>query len=292
MLSHSLTMPMDRKRSRETFRKLNRQLDKLARKPTAENVHGFRTSSRRVEAMLEELGSNPGRNHKKLLKLLSRLRKRAGRVRDLDAQIGALRSLKIPQEPARRAQLMRMLIEERTRREKKLVGIFDSETVAEIRKRLKREANRMKSREQTDVLALARRRVSQLAADNGPITEKTLHQYRIVGKRARYLAELAGKDSAAAKFIAQLKRMQDVLGDWHDWLQLTARAEKLFGSLPGSPLVAALRNVTRAKFRQAVHALMETRAALGSKKPSLVEPRGGAGQRLFVRPIASTPAVA
>jgi len=285
-------MPMDRQRSRETFRKLNRQLQRLSRKPTAENVHGFRTSSRRVEAILEELGANPSRNHKKLLKLLSRLRKKAGRVRDLDAQIGALRSLKIHQEPGRRAQLIRVLIEERMRREKKVAGTFDSKTVAEVRKRLRRAANKLKGLEEADVFALARRRVSQLGADRGPITEKTLHQYRIVGKRARYLAELAGKDSAAEQFIAQLKRMQDVLGDWHDWLQLSARAEELFGGVPGSALVAALQNVTRAKFRQAVHALMETRAALGSKKPSILEPRASSAQKPSARAIASTPAVA
>jgi CHAD domain-containing protein len=283
---------MDQERSRETFRKLNRQLEKLARKPTAENVHGFRISSRRVEATLEEISANPGRNQKKLLKLLAQLRKRAGRVRDLDAQIAALRSLKISQEPGRKSQLMRVLVEERGQREKKLAGAFDSKTVAEIRRRLRRAAPKLKSSEKTDVFALAQRRVAELAADRGPISEKTLHQYRIVGKRARYLAELAGKDAAVKQFITQLKRMQDVLGDWHDWLQLSARAEDMFGGVPGSPLVAALRNVTRSKFRQAVHSLMETRAALGSKKPSILEPRAPSAQKPAARATASTSAVA
>ena len=279
---------MDQERSRETFRKLSRQLDKLSRKPTAENVHGFRISSRRVEAMLEGLIANPGRNQKKLLKQLGRLRKRAGRVRDLDAQIVALRSLKIPQEPARRSQLMRLLLEERGRREKKLAETFDSKTVAEIHQRLKRTEKKIKGQAQTDVLALARRQLVQLGADRGPITEKTLHQYRIVGKRARYLAELAGKDEAATQFIAQLKRMQDVLGDWHDWLQLSARAEELFGGVQDSALVAALQNVTRAKFRQAVQALLETRAALGSKKPSIVESRAASKPQPSTRVTAKS----
>jgi CHAD domain-containing protein len=282
---------MDQERSRQTLRRLNRQLEKLARKATAENVHGFRTSSRRVEAILEELGDS-SRNQKKLLKLLSRLRKRAGQVRDLDAQIMALRSLKIPQEPVRRSQLIRQLIEERARREKKLTGAFDSKTVAEVRKRLKRSSSKLEHSAKTDILASARRRISQLAADRGPITEKTLHEFRIVGKRARYLAELAGKDPAAQQFISQLKRMQDVLGDWHDWLQLSARAEELFDGAPSSALLAALQNVTRAKFRQAVHALMETRAALGSKKPSIVEPRAASAQKSSSRATLSTSAVA
>lgn len=282
---------MEQERSRQTLRRLNRQLEKLARKATAENVHGFRTSSRRVEAILEELGDS-SRNQKKLLKLLSRLRKRAGQVRDLDAQIVALRSLKIPQEPVRRSQLIRQLIEERARREKKLTGAFDSKTVAEVRKRLKRSSNKLEDSAKTDILASARRRMSQLAADRGPITEKTLHEFRIVGKRARYLAELAGKDPAAQQFISQLKRLQDVLGDWHDWLQLSARAEELFDGAPGSALLAALQNVTRAKFRQAVHALIETRAALGTKKPSIVETRATSTQKSSSRVTLSTSAVA
>jgi hypothetical protein len=28
-----------------------------------------------------------------------------------------------------------------------------------------------------------------------------------------------------------LKQMQDRIGDWHDWLQLTARVQKLLGGL-------------------------------------------------------------
>ena len=67
--------------------------------------------------------------------------------------------------------------------------------------------------------------------------------------------------------------MQDVIGDWHDWVQLAERAEKLFGGVQDSALVAALRNVTRAKFRQAVNTLTETRTALAGKKPvSIISP--------------------
>jgi hypothetical protein len=61
--------------------------------------------------------------------------------------------------------------------------------------------------------------------------------------------------------------MQDVIGDWHDWVQLADKAEKLFGGVQDSALVAALRNITRAKFRQAVNTLTETRAALAGRKP-------------------------
>jgi CHAD domain-containing protein len=260
-------MPVDQDPSRVAFRKLSRQLTKLTKKPAPENVHKFRTYSRRVEALLDELVPKLSRSDKKLLKQLARLRKKAGRVRDLDVQITALRSLKIPQEPGRKSQLMRTLSEERAQREKTLPENFDQKTVSQLRKRLNRAASEVAIPESTDLLSLGMRGVLQLGRERAPLTEKTLHQYRIVGKRARYIAELARHDPKAAQVVTQLKRMQDMIGDWHDWLKLTQRAQELFGGVRESALVAALQNVTRAKFREAVAALAEARMALSEKAP-------------------------
>ncbi len=259
--------------TRSTFRKLARQIPKLAGKLAPENVHKFRTSSRRVEVLVADLAVNRTGHDKKLLKLLGRLRKKAGRVRDIDVQSLALRSLKIPQEPGRKSQLMRTLAEERARLEKKLANSLDKKTVAEVRKRLKRTAASLEIPNKADPLSRARQKLNELEADQGAVTEKTLHQFRIVGKRARYVAELAGKDAEATRLIALLNHMQDVIGDWHDWVQLANRAEKLFGGVQDSALVSALRNITRAKFRQAVNTLTETRTALAGKKPvSVITP--------------------
>jgi CHAD domain-containing protein len=281
-------MPVDQECSHLVFEKLNRQLSKLATKPAPKSVHKFRTTGRRAEALLGELVLHPSRNSKKLLKLLARLRKKAGRVRDLDVQIALLRGLKIPEGARHKAQLLQTLAEERAQKEKKVGTAFDKETVRELRKRLKR-ASREIEVDEGEPLAQATRLLAKLGRDSGPMTEKVLHQYRIMGKRARYLAELAGEDhSQAAQMVEQLKRMQDVIGDWHDWLKLSERAEALFGGVHGSPLVAALRNVTRAKFRQAVDALTETRAALGVRKP-VAEAAGRKGE---VTPQSSGVAVA
>jgi CHAD domain-containing protein len=258
--------------TRATFRKLARQISKLGGKPAPEIVHRFRTSSRRVEVLVSDLAGSRSGNDKKLLKLLGRLRKKAGRVRDLDVQSAALRSLKIPQEPGRKSQLMRTLAEERAKREKKLAKSLDKQTVAEVRKRLKRTAASLEIPKNADPLSLARQKLNDLEIDQGTVTEETLHQFRIAGKQARYVAELAGKDAEAARLIALLNHLQDVIGDWHDWVQLADRAEKLFGGIQDSALVAALRNITRAKFRQAVNTLIETRAALAGKRPVSVMP--------------------
>jgi CHAD domain-containing protein len=265
-------MLVHREHTRTTLRKLARQMAKLASKPSPENVHKFRTSSRRVEVLVSDLAGSRNGNDKKLLKLLGRLRKKAGRVRDLDVQSVALRSLKIPQEPQRKSQLLRTLAEERARREKKMAKSLDKQTVAEVRKRLKRTAAGLEIPKTADPLTLARQKLNDLEVDQGTVTERTLHQFRIAGKRARYIAELAGKDAAAIRLIALLNHVQDVIGDWHDWVQLADKAEKLFGGVQDSALVSALRNITRAKFRQAVTTLTETRTALAGKKPVSVMP--------------------
>src|SRR5580658_7338130 len=119
------------KRSRLVFQKLEQHLVKLSSKPRAENVHRFRTGTRRLQILLGELSPKLDRNQKKLLKLLGRIRKRAGKVRDLDVQLAALRSLKIPQEPRRKTQLVNHLIELRAQREKKLQKTVDKDTLRE-----------------------------------------------------------------------------------------------------------------------------------------------------------------
>lgn len=268
-------MPIDPKRSQLSFQKLSRQLTKLTNKPAAESVHKFRTYSRRVEAVLSEVALKRHRNDERLLKLLARLRKKAGRVRDLDVQITCLRNLKVPQANGHKSQLMNALLDERTYREKKLAKAFDRKTADEIRKRLKRSAHEISIPHNAGPLAATLAKLAQLGRGNGQLNEKTLHQYRIIGKRVRYVAELDSDDPQAQRVIEQLKHLQDVIGDWHDWLKLTEKAERLLGDVRQSSLVAMLRNVTQAKFRQSVQVVTELRAQLFTPKREAA----GAAQR-------------
>jgi CHAD domain-containing protein len=242
-------------RSQLVFQKMERALLKLSSGQQAESVHSFRTTSRRLQTFLEDVIPDRGRNETKLLKMLDRIRKRAGKVRDLDVQLAALRSLKVPQEPRRKTQLMHGLIELRVKHEKKLCKLLDRHTIQEIRKRLKRASREPKPETSRDALTVARTMLAQVVRPAGPVTEDLLHRYRIVVKRARYAAEFAPKSAEAAHFISQLKRLQDAVGNWHDWLTLTNTAAKRLGDVNQSSLVAALHNVTGGKFRQAVATL-------------------------------------
>jgi CHAD domain-containing protein len=252
-------MSITPKRSGEVFQKLERDVIKLSSKPQAEDVHRFRTGTRRMQILLGELSPHLDRNQKKLLKELGRIRRRAGKVRDLDVQLTALRNLKIPQEPRRKTQLIHHLIELRGEQEKKLRKEVDAKAVREIRKRLKRARKSFRPEASRDPLAVARAMLERVDRAGAPLTEAVLHQYRILSKRARYAAEFSDQSAEAAKFIAGLKRIQDAVGDWHDWLTLTQTARKDLGEVRESPLVAELHNVTGAKFRHAVAVLSQTR---------------------------------
>ena len=261
------------------FAKTSRQLTKAAAKAQPGAIHRMRTSIRRLEAILEELSPDLDRNQRKVLKVLSRLRRRAGRVRDIDVHVAALRSLKLSDEPGRKTQILSKFADLRTARERKLLKVFDEVSIRELRKRLKRaEESLHLGNGFPGPLEIAHGRFVRLANQNETLSENSLHQYRIQGKRARYVAELAGDEAQAQAFVTRLKTMQDVLGEWHDWLTLAQAVAKLSNAANSSPLLSALNNIARAKFHEAVHVVAETKRAIldsaPQKKPSTsVSPR-------------------
>jgi len=261
------TVTPEQKQGRLVFDRMSRYIGRLAKGSKLEDVHRFRTNSRRVEALLADLLPETG-NKKKLLKLLSKLRKRAGRVRDLDVQLAFLKNLRVPDRQNHRAQLLELLTEEHSRRSKKLAKSFDADTVQELRKRLRRAQSEIKLGGTTP-LDLAFSRLPK--PGTAPMTEKMLHACRIAAKHARYLAELATESADAKTFVEELKHAQDEVGEWHDVLKLQQRAEQLFGTVHDSALVAALQNISRARFRRAVNAMTTAIASVSElQRPAAV----------------------
>ncbi len=268
-------MPIDRQRNQTLLRRLSRLLKQAADKPQAETVHHLRTSARRIESLLQALSPEPDKNQRRLLKELARVRRRAGRVRDMDVQMGLLRGLKIGHDSRRKERLMRVLSDARSRREKKMVSALDKATVRAIRRRLQKAAQKLSLFQEPpsmageldvarpfDPVATALREFMRVARAQGALREDNLHAYRLETKHVRYVAEMAGEDGTALKIVAELKRMQDAIGEWHDWLELTECAQKELPDAPESPLMAALQNVTRAKFRDALLVCTEARKEL------------------------------
>ena len=237
---------------KRVFARLNRYLNRVSKHADIRSIHRFRTNSRRVEALVAELVSD-STSKRKLLKQLSKLRKKAGKLRDLDVQQAFLKELRMPDRQNHRAELIARLREEHELRARKIGQSFDSGSLKKLRKRLRRAKTEAKFEGLTP-LQLAFKRLPR--PQGASLDEQQLHASRIAAKRARYLAELAGDTSEAKEFIELLKRAQDEIGRWHDVLKLEQRAEKLFGGVRDSALVAALQNITGARFRRATHALL------------------------------------
>ncbi len=270
-------MPFDLERNQALFARMDGLLAKTRARPLPERVHQVRTTARRLEALTEALCPEPRGTEKKLLKRLARLRRRAGKVRDLDVQIAALRTLKIGRESERKAQLLEALADERRRREQRFTAALDKQNVRKLRNKLRAAASDLLPPGLSDAAAapwagvataaldpvpLALRRFAALSRGQRGFSEANLHAFRTACKRIRYIAEMAGNDPLARRVVELLKRIQDQAGEWHDWSTLSGAAEKLFASSAASPLIAALRNITRAKFAHALNVVADSRRQL------------------------------
>ena len=255
------------------FAKTERELDRLSSEKHAKAVHGFRTSSRRLETLLEEIAPRRDRHRKKLLKMLSAIRRRAGKVRDLDVQLEALRTLKVPQEPRRKTHLMQSLIELRLKREAKLRKLLRKQDIRDMHKRFKQAYKGFETEGARDPLAVARQILASAITAGSSMDGEKLHRCRIAVKRARYAAELAEKSPPATQFIGEVKHMQDALGNWHDWQLLTETARQRLGEVNQSSLVAVLHNVTQGKFRHAVKAVGAPETVRGAVQTMPSDPK-------------------
>jgi len=74
-------------------RRLRKLLKKMPAVPNADDIHDFRTSSRRFEATIHALSLDSGQSGRRVLKQISKLRKRAGKVRDMDVLTDYLSSV-------------------------------------------------------------------------------------------------------------------------------------------------------------------------------------------------------
>lgn len=260
-------MALDHARVSQLFDKLDRQLSKLSSNPQPKNIHQFRTGARRVETALAELLSADDRKGRKLLKFISKLRRRAGKIRDLDVQIAALRSLRLSEQPGIKTQLLQAISEKRGRREERFLELLDKEIVRELRRRL-HKAKQHLIETAPDPVVLVQSRLATFVNDGSHVTENLLHRFRIDGKKIRYLAELAAENPETQGIIQELKRMQDVLGEWHDWVTLNATVAKLLPDTPNSPLRSAVHNILGAKYRDAAQAVSSAQVNL-RRKPAV-----------------------
>jgi CHAD domain-containing protein len=252
-------MALDRNRLVKPVKKLQKLVKKIDIEPAPDKVHALRTNTRRVEAMYHAL--SPGR-HRTVLKDLERVRKRAGKVRDMDVLTGYASTVDLSGEEQECAvRLLEYLGAQRRKFAKKLHN-----EVAGLRPALSKEfrraparfakltrnngSGRRKGAVPADAVAAAVTLAVHLA-DPRSLSRQTLHAYRLKVKELRNVLEMA-TGGGSQKFVSDLGEVKDAIGEWHDWQELVSIAEKVLNHGNRCEVVAELKRIADRKYERAL----------------------------------------
>jgi len=122
------------------------------------------------------------------------------------------------------------------KRAAKLLARFDGE--AEAFESAMKQGPRTRHRPRSAAI-VALESFARLVHEMQQLDANNLHDFRKGAKKARYIAESAAEDAHALAIGKALKRLQDDIGDWHDWLVLSDEARAALGD-EGSDLIGLL----------------------------------------------------
>jgi len=269
---------LDFNRVQKPARKLRKLLKMMSAEPTPEQVHDFRTNSRNMETTLEAFRLENSGLGRRVLKPLSRLRKRAGKVRDMDVLTSYAASVDVKDgEQDCAVQLFEHLGAQRRKYAKKFHSASRQDG-SELRRRLKQVRRKLcrKQESVTDKKTIPAEPSSsalKLASDLGSIPRldhSNLHHFRLRVKELRNVLRLA--DAPDEDLIAALAKVKDAIGEWHDWEELVNIADNVLEHGTQCRLMQELKSITRDKFESALSQAEQLRqryfGVSGKKKPS------------------------
>jgi CHAD domain-containing protein len=256
-------MALDSDRIRKTVRKLRKFFRKAPKHPTPEEVHDLRTHIRRLENAINALDPAPSRLERRLVRDLSQVRKRAGKVRDMDVLTSNAVSMHVSAEQDSVIQLLQYLGARRYEYADRLRAAVQRDAPG-VRRRVKRVKTRLVERAARPIhdssngrptpassaAASAIQLTSELSTPRA-LNEKNLHPYRLKVKELRDFLLLAEKP-ADEKFVDILGQVKDAIGDWHDWQELSGIAGDLLDHDSGSKLRQKLKVITDARYKYAL----------------------------------------
>src|SRR5437588_11241582 len=256
-------MALDSKRLRKAMGKLRKLVRKAPKRPTPDNIHDLRTYTRRFEAAAGALKLDSRRNDRRLLRDLSRARKRAGKIRDMDVLTSYTASVHADQQQDCLVQLLEYLGARRYRQAERLQAEKKKRGSA-LRRRLKRASARIdkiipdtskdsaaaQDGASADAMASAVKLSEELSVP-ATLNKSNLHPYRLKVKELRYVLQMSDSPDTRA-FIESLGEVKDAIGEWHDWEELIAIAADLDEHGPNCKLVQELKNVSERKYQRAL----------------------------------------
>ena len=124
---------------------------------------------------------------------------------------------------------------------------------------------------------------ARLASEMQVLDAGNLHDFRKGAKKARYVAELAAQGDAQAQRVSEtLKKLQDEIGDWHDWLVLAGEAHAALGDR-ATELIGLVEAERERHFVAAMKTVAKLRGRLMGEwlatKPAFTLRRSAIGRR-------------
>lgn len=252
-------------------------IERLRKRHNSKSAHFFRTSLRRFQAWEEVIHPKLDSDKKNSMKFLNKMRKATGRLRDSEVHLDLLDSLDGVTAKEKK-KVEKALKLRRTAARTKLESLLsDADVKAHLNHLRLFGEPPLASREASenplpaaDQLALDEYR--SFVESRAPLSPDNLHSYRLACKGFRYKAELAGDTPQARTLIDAWKSVQEVSGDWHDYLTLSELTEEVCGDCTLHSLLVGMRDK---KYDESV-AAVETaeRQLLASPETAKKKPAG------------------
>jgi CHAD domain-containing protein len=247
-------MALDTSRIEDDLRKLRKTIKTMPRRPTPGEIHRLRTRARRLEVELQASGLDASLNEKWLLKQLARIRRRAGKVRDMDVLTAHLTTVRVDGERDCLIQLFEYLGAKRYDKAERLHQLVKEHRRA-LDKRLKKIARvlkmQMEESSPAEAATSAALKSSEELETHGNLNRCNLHEYRLKVKALRYILQM-GEETRNKEFVESLGKIKDEIGEWHDWEELNSIAAKILDHSAGCKLQRQLKEITQQKYESAL----------------------------------------
>ncbi|MGD0830349.1 MAG: CHAD domain-containing protein [Terracidiphilus sp.] len=254
-------MALDHRKLCMAFRALRKSLGTLSKEPSVEEIHDLRTRSRRVETIIHALSIDRKGGGPRLLRAVESIRRKSGKVRDLDVLTGYMASIQSYADQEYSAQLLNHLAEQRWRLARKLcraVAKSGNDIRRDLRQcsfRIDRKIGSSKgglnkvNKWRVNAAASALRLLKSLAGRRD-LKSGNLHSYRLNLKSLIYLLQLIDHPNAA--FLEALRKAKDVIGEWHDWSELESTANSLLDRNAARTISGQIHSIASQKLTQAL----------------------------------------
>jgi CHAD domain-containing protein len=238
-------MALDPDALHKPVRRLRKLLKRMPKRPVPGDVHKMRTSTRRLEAALTALSMKPMR----ALGGLSRVRRAAGKVRDMDVLIHFASTVHPDGEDECSVQLLEHLGAQRRKHAKRLHAVVDKYR-GSARKSLK------KTEHQFDAVELGGPKAAAIAIGlehelmQERLGRQSLHTYRLKVKQLRNTLRLA--QAGDGELLDALTDVKDSIGEWHDWESLLAVAKDALDHGAKCGLLRTLKRTCDQRYQSAL----------------------------------------